>query len=333
MASTQERKKITIVSPCYNDKQNVEICYRRIRELFEAPEMAAYEREHLFADNASTDGTQDLLRSLAADDPCVKVIINARNYGVLRSTFNALRSASGDAVLVMMAVDLQDPPELIPQMAQLWEQGYEVVQGVRRWRQEPLVSRTLRHGFYALIAKISDIELTPGVGEFQLIDRKVWEAVTSIEDSNPYIRGIIAACGFKTARMEYTLNARAHGMSHHKLRHSLDLAFSAILAYSRIPTRIISATGLLVLFGGLLGMFCSLFTAAGGAVSLIAALIGLQMLFVGIVAEYVTTLQNQVRWKSFVAVRERINFADPGEHVSGQGIPKDQSPPDQNLSE
>src|SRR5262249_31178168 len=187
------KKKISIVSPCFNEENNVQACYEAVRALFYGP-LAAYEREHIFADNASTDRTVEILRCLAAGDPSVKVVINARNFGLFRSTFNALRYATGDATLVMLPVDLQDPPDILPEFVKLWEHGYEVIAGERSERQENLLMRAGRHLFYTLVNKLSSFEIPKDVGEFQLIDDKVLKAVLDHHDHYPYIRGIIAAC-------------------------------------------------------------------------------------------------------------------------------------------
>ena len=174
--------RITIISPCFNEGENVRICYQAIKEVFDR-ELLDYEREHLFADNASTDGTPKILADLAAQDPNVRVIVNARNVGPLRSVYNALKSASGDATLVMMAVDLQDPPELIAQFVRLWEKGHMVVQGVRVNREEGFLFHGMRRAFYRAVKLLSNIDIPVDVGEFQLIDRKVCEAVVSMWSS------------------------------------------------------------------------------------------------------------------------------------------------------
>lgn len=128
-------KTISIVSPCFNEEENIENCHRVLKDLFEK-ELAEYRWEHIFVDNASTDQTVDILKRLAGEEPDVKVIVNSRNFGVFRSSFNGLKYATGDAILVMLPVDLQDPPELIPDFVHLWEQGYEVVAGARSNREE-----------------------------------------------------------------------------------------------------------------------------------------------------------------------------------------------------
>ena len=144
-----KKKRISIISPAYNEEDNVEACYQAVAELFaKGGPLANYEREHIFADNASEDRTAEILRGLAAKDPCVKVILNARNFGPFRSNFNALRYATGDAVVVFLPADLQDPPEVIPEMVRLWEGGTEVVAGMRANREETLALRSFRRIFY-----------------------------------------------------------------------------------------------------------------------------------------------------------------------------------------
>jgi len=171
-------KTISIISPCFNEADNVRACSDAVGALFASGgPLAEYRCEHIFADNASTDGTVEILRSMAAENPTIKVILNARNFGPFRSNFNALRAATGDAVLVFLPVDLQDPPAMIPEFVKLWESGVEVVAGARANRKESFALRSCRAVFYRLVRGLSDIDIPVDVGEFQLIDRKVWKAV------------------------------------------------------------------------------------------------------------------------------------------------------------
>jgi len=162
---------ITIVSPCYQEEDSVERCYETVRQIFDE-KLPHYQREHIFADNASSDGTVAILRRITASDHAVKVVVNSRNFGVFRSTFNGLKYATGDAVLLMLPVDLQDPPELIPDFVALWEQGYQVVAGARIERQEGTAMRAFRRLFYLLVNRLADFDIPENVGEFQLVDRK-----------------------------------------------------------------------------------------------------------------------------------------------------------------
>jgi hypothetical protein len=215
------RKVIGIITPCFNEEVNVAACHEAVKTLFEA-KLPGYDREHIFADNASTDGTVGALREIAKSDPQVKVIVNARNYGPFRSTFNALLSASGDAVVVMLPVDLQDPPEVIEAFVRHWEEGHEVVYGIRANRKEGLTMRIFRKIYYRLVSRFANITVPPDVGEFQLIDRVVVEALRRCDDYYPYIRGLIANCGFRSTGVPYTWQERARGMSKNRLYHLID---------------------------------------------------------------------------------------------------------------
>ncbi|MFM2355194.1 MAG: hypothetical protein RLZZ528_930 [Pseudomonadota bacterium] len=311
--------KITIVSPCYNEEDNVAQCHETVRAIF-AEHLPGYEREHVFVDNASADRTVEILRGIAASDPAVRVVVNARNFGVFRSTFNGLRHATGDAILVMLPVDLQDPPELIPDFVKLWEQGYEVVAGARSTREETFALRTSRKVFYRIVNALSDFELSPDVGEFQLIDRKVLDAVLAHNDHYPYIRGIIASVGFKRIIVPYTWRARKRGVSKHNLFMLVDQALNAIFAFTKAPLRFCTFAGIGI------AAICILFSlvsvvlymlgfgnAPRGTTTMIVSLFflsGIQLLFIGMLGEYITAIHNQVRGGPSVIEREVINAAE-----------------------
>ena len=310
-------KKISIVSPAYNEEGNVRACHEAVRALFDGP-LAGYEREHIFADNASTDRTVELLRAIAAEDQSVKVILNARNFGAARSTFNALTNASGDAVVVFLPVDLQDPPEMIVEFVRLWEQGYEIVAGARTQREESFALRTSRAIFYRLINALSDIDLPLNVGEFQLIDRKVWAAVVQRDDHFPYIRGIIASVGFRRVIVPYAWKARKTGISKNNLPRLVDEALNGIFSFTNVPLRLCTYVGftlatLCILYAvfAILASFINPEIAPRGTMTIIVSLFflsGIQMAFIGILGEYVTAIHAQVRRGPTVVERERINL-------------------------
>ena len=255
---------------------------------------------------------------MAAHDPSVKVVVNARNFGPFRSTFNALRYATGDATLVLLPVDLQDPPELLPEFVKLWEQGYDVVAGERSKREEGLIIRTTRRLFYTIVSSLSGFEIPKNVGEFQLIDQKVLKAVLEHRDHYPYIRGIIAACGFKRIIVPYVWKKRVRGHSKHKLFDLVDQALNGVLSFTNVPLRICT------FIGATLAMICFLYamatlvafilgpaTVPRGTTSLIVGLfflVGLQFIFIGLLGEYVTSIHSQVRQRPLVVERERINI-------------------------
>jgi glycosyltransferase involved in cell wall biosynthesis len=310
-------KTISIVSPCYNEEDNVETCYETVKAIF-ANDLPGYRREHIFIDNCSTDRTVEILREIAVRDPSVKIVVNARNFGVFRSTFNGLRHATGDATLVMLPVDLQDPPELLPEFVKLWEQGYEIVAGARSTREETFALRTSRKIFYRLVNALSDFELSPDVGEFQLIDRKVLKAVLQHNDHYPYIRGIIASVGFKRIIVPYVWRARKRGVSKHNLFMLVDQALNAIFAFTKAPMRfctfvgtgIATASILFAMFSVIAYLF-GLGVSPRGTTTIIVALFflsGIQLLFIGMLGEYITSIHNQVRGGPMVIERELVNI-------------------------
>lgn len=314
--------RITIVSPCYNEEENVEACYQAVLALF-APDgpLAHHEREHIFSDNASEDATVEILRRIASTDRSAKVILNARNFGPFRSNFNALRYATGDAILVFLPVDLQDPPEMVPEMVRHWENGIEVVAGARVNREETWTLRTCRRIFYRIVNMLSDFEIPENVGEFQLIDRKVWEVVVSHRDQYPYIRGIIASAGFRRLIIPYTWKARKRGISKNNALRLIDQAMNGIFSFTNAPMRFCSFLGfgvaglalLYALFTFLLALVTQRAAPAGTQTIIIALFFfsGVQLMFIGMMGEYITAIHSQVRRGPMVVERERINFDPP----------------------
>ena len=315
-------KRITIISPCYNEANNVRICSDAVKAVFDGP-LSGYQREHIFADNASTDGTVAVLREIAANDSDTKIIINARNVGVLRSTFNALKASSGDATIVMMAVDLQDPPELIAEFVKHWQAGHKVVQGVRVKRDENAIMSTVRWAYYRSVKAMANIDVSNDVGEFQLIDRQVLDALRNYDDHDPYIRGLIAYTGFKPLGVPYVWRERKRGFSKNRLRVLIDIGLNGLLSFTKIPIRILSLVGLLIASASFIYAFVNivivLFSDKGsmqpGIASLIVALFffsGVQVMFLGLLGEYIASIHQQVRFGGRVIEAERVNFEPVG---------------------
>lgn len=312
------RKLITVLTPCLNESANVRDCSLAVRRLFETA-LPEYDYEHVFCDNASTDDTVAILRELARADPRVKIIVNARNFGPFRSAFNGLLAARGDAVVVFLAADLQDPPALIAEFVRRWESGYEVVYGVRRRREESRLLAFLRRVYYRVVNQFASTTIPPDVGEFQLIDRVVVEALRGFDDYYPYIRGMIASCGFRSTGIDYTWVARRKGRSKNRWYHLIDQGLNGIISFSNVPMRICLATGFLLsvasmgyaLIQLLINVIFFRKFAPAGTPTLIVALFffsGVQLLFLGIVGEYVTAIHSQVRRRPLVVERERVNF-------------------------
>jgi glycosyltransferase involved in cell wall biosynthesis len=313
-----KRKLISIVTPCYNEELNVPDCYEAVRKLF-ANELADYDYEHIFCDNASSDATVMLLRQLADVDPHVKVILNARNFGPFRSMFNGLLSTTGDAVVPFLPADLQDPAEVIVSFVRHWEAGHKIVYGIRANRQEGLLMRTARSIYYRLVNRFANIEIPRDVGEFQLIDRAVVEALRQCDDYYPYLRGLISHCGYQSVGVSYTWKARQKGMSKNRLYHLFDQALNGLISFTNLPMRLCLVLGLSI--AGL-SLGYSIFTVISGLIyyrelappgipTLIAALFffsGVQLAFMGILGEYISAIHFQVRKRPLVVERERVNF-------------------------
>jgi glycosyltransferase involved in cell wall biosynthesis len=317
-------KRISIVTPCYNEEATVADCHAAIKRLFEN-ELSAYDYEHLFCDNGSKDGTVGILRSLAAQDPHVKVILNSRNFGAFRSMFNGMMATTGDAVVCFLPADLQDPPEIIVQFAKHWEEGYEIVYGIRANRQEGLVMRTVRSLYYRTVSRLADITIPRNVGEFQLVDRKVIEALRKFDDYYPYVRGLIASCGFNSIGVSYTWRRRQAGKSTARLYHLIDQGLNGIISFTNVPMRLCMFFGLTVaalslvfaIVAFVLGIIFYREVAPPGIPTLIVALFffsGVQLFVLGLIGEYVSVIHFQVRKRPLVIERERINFPKPEPH-------------------
>jgi glycosyltransferase involved in cell wall biosynthesis len=309
---------ISVVTPCFNEEANLEDCHRQLKEVFQKS-LPDCRLEHIFCDNASTDGSVEVLRRLAEQDPAVKVVVNARNYGPFRSTFNGLRHAAGDAVVVLFAADLQDPPEVIADFVREWRAGAEVVWGVREGRQEGIVMRNVRKAYYRMVSRLAGIDIPLDVGEFQLVDRKVLAALLEHEDYYPYIRGMIANCGFRTKGVPYVWRARKRGLSKNRLYHLVDQGLNGLISFTNLPMRIAMFAGFTI---ALVSFLFAAFTVIAnlathgtltvpGIPTLIVALFffgGVQLMFLGIIGEYVSAIHFQVRKRPLVVERERINL-------------------------
>jgi glycosyltransferase involved in cell wall biosynthesis len=315
------RKLISVVTPVYNEEMNAQECYETVRGIFER-ELPEYDHEHIFCDNASTDNTVAILRKLAAEDRRVKVILNARNFGPLRSNFNGVLAASGDAVVVFLPADLQDPPELIPQFVRLWEQGHEIVYGIRGKREEGLLMRSIRRLYYRMVTYAADIRIPPDVGEFQLVDRMVIAALRQHDDYYPYLRGMIAGCGFRSQGVSYTWRARKRGLSKGRLYLLIDQALNGLISFTNLPMRLSMLVGLLLsvlsigyaVFSVIVNLIYYQKLAPPGIATLIVAIFffsGVQLFFLGVIGEYVSAIHFQVRKRPLVIERERINFECP----------------------
>ncbi len=308
-------KLISILTPCYNEEGNVVQAYERVRQVMAG--LPHYRYEHIFIDNCSKDRTLELLRSLAAADRNVKVIANARNFGVVRSGMHALYQSSGDAVIALVA-DMQDPPELIPLLIEKWEQGYSMVLCVKKSSQESRFMFFLRTLYYRVIRRLSTIETFDNYTGFGLWDRQVVETIKSFDDPYPYVRGMIAEIGLPYFIVEYEQAARKRGKSSYNLYALYDLAMLGITKLSKVPLRFVTFTGFLASFMcvviGLSYLVYKLLYWDRFTLGLAPLVIGVfffasvQLLSLGIIGEYIGTILTHVQKRPYVVERERINF-------------------------
>ncbi len=310
------KKKISIVTPCYNEEANVEELYRQVKAQFEKlSELYTY--EHIFIDNASTDHTVEELKKLAAADKNVKIIVNAMNFGHIRSPFYGLCQATGDAAMLMVA-DLQDPPELIPQFLQQWEAGHRVVIGIKNKSKENPLMYGLRTLFYKMIKKISETRQIENFTGFGLYDKTFIQLLRSIDDPYPYMRGLVAEYGGDLGEVFYTQPKRLHGKTHNNFYTLYDMAMLGFVNHSKVPLRmasfigfLCSAVSLLVALIYFVYKLCYWDSFQVGQAPLVIGMFffaSVQLFFLGIVGEYVGSILTQVRRRPLVIEQERINF-------------------------
>ena len=311
---------ISVMTPCYNEEASVGELYEQVRHAI--GELPGYTYEHLFIDNASTDGTVDVLRRIAASDPNVKVIVNTRNFGHLRSPHHALFQTSGQAVISIVA-DLQDPPSLIPEFLRRWEAGYKIVVGVKPESDENWLMFRIRRMYYELLGRIANIKLVKNFTGFGLYDREVIEILRQINDPYPYFRGLVADLGFEPALIEYRQPRRKHGVTHNNFFTLYDMAMLGITSYSKLPLRLAAMLGFamslasfLVAFGYLVMKLVFWSRFSFGLAPLLIGIFFLgsvQLLFIGVIGEYVGSIFTQIQHRPLVIERERINFGKPAE--------------------
>ena len=308
-------RTISILTPCYNEEANVEGLYNCVRQ--EIAKLGKYRYEHIFIDNSSEDNTVAVLKRIASRDHNVKVIVNARNFGQIRSPMHAFLQTHGDCVIGIVA-DFQDPPELIPEMIAKWEEGYAMVLCVKRTSEENPAMFWIRKKYYALVRRLSSIQTFENFTGSGLYDRKVVEAVRSFADPYPYFRGMIAEIGLPYYLLPYDQPRRKHGISKNNLYTLYDVAMLGITNLSKVPLRFVTFMGfagaLFSLLVGLAYLAYKLIFWANFNVGIAPLVIGLfflgsvQLLSMGILGEYIGSIHTQVQKRPYVIEKERVNF-------------------------
>ncbi len=313
----EKRKKISIITACYNEEENVPILCERIRKVMQT--LPQYDYEHIFIDNSSTDKTVDLIRKEIAQDKHVRCIVNARNFGHIRSPFHGIRQCYGDAVISMCS-DLQDPPETIPELVAKWEEGHKVVIGVKNQSEENPMMYRIRKVFYNLIARMSEVEQVKNFTGFGLYDKSFVDVLRTIDDPYPYFRGLVSELGFDIARVNFVQPRREHGRTKNNFYTLYDMAMLGFVSYSKVPLRLATFIGFgVAILSFLVALVYLIYKLVywdsfqAGQAPLVIGLFffsAVQLIFIGIVGEYVGAINTQVRKRPLVIEKERINFEE-----------------------
>ncbi|HAB50792.1 MAG TPA: glycosyltransferase [Ignavibacteriales bacterium] len=309
-------KKISVVTCVYNEEDTVREVYEAIKKTFSGLS-EEYEYEHIFMDNCSKDDTFKILKEIASKDANIKIVTYSKNFGPINNEFSGFKYVSGDAV-VCFEGNLKDPAELIPVFIKHWEEGYDVVYGVRKKTNDNFLMSFMRKTFYKLCSALSEEPLPLNAGVFRLVDRKVVDELIKLDDYKPYVRGLITTIGFRQIGINYERKARPHGQSKSNLTYLIDFAINAFISYSIIPIRLCTYFGiilaalsiLIALIYTVIKLFFWNIQAPGIATVIILILFfsGIQMFFLGVIGEYIGAIHSQVRKKPFIVVKEKINI-------------------------
>ena len=311
---------LSVVSGCFNEAENVEELCRQVAAVIDGlppRDGEAYTHEHIIIDNASTDGTVEVLRNICAKDARVKVIVNTRNFGHIRSPYYALLEARGEAI-IGVASDLQDPPAMISQFVGEWEAGYKIVVGVKKESLEKKSLLFVRGLFYRLIDRLSEVPLVRNFTGFGLYDRAVIDRLREIDDPYPYFRGLICDLGYARAEIPYAQPVRKRGITKNNLYSLYDLAMLGITNHSKVPLRLATMAGfalsIVALLVAMIYLVLKLAFWNTFNLGLAPLMIGVyffgsvQLFFIGILGEYIGSIHTQVHHRPLVIEKERINF-------------------------
>jgi glycosyltransferase involved in cell wall biosynthesis len=309
------KKKISIITACFNEEENIEYLIERIRTVMNS--LDDYEYEHVLIDNHSSDNTVGLIKEFAQSDKHLKLIVNTRNFGVVRSAFYGLLQCTGDCV-IPLAADLQDPPELIPELVQKWEEGFKIALLVKPNSEEMWPMSMIRRYYYLFVDSISDVPLVRNATGAGLLDKDVVEILRSIDDPYPYFRGLVSEIGFPIATVPFKQPRRERGVTKNNFYQLYDLAMLGIIKHSKVPLRLMTMAGFVLSMLSLLGatfyLFMKLLFWDSFSVGMAPILLGIfffaavQMTLMGMLGEYVGSILTHVRKLPLVVELERVNF-------------------------
>jgi len=309
------KKLISIVTPTYNEIDNIDELLRRVKLSIDS--LSQYDFEILVIDNCSVDGTQNRLRELAQGDTRLKVILNARNFGHIRSPYYGILQSKGDAT-IYLASDLQDPPEMIPDLLREWEAGFKLVMAIKPVSKSSPVMHYLRKTYYRFIDRISDVDIIKDSTGFGLYDEVVLDSLRKIADPYPFLRGLICELGYEVKEIPFVQQRRLGGITKNNFYTLFDIAMLGIVSHSKLPIRIASFLGIILgvlsvivafIFLILKFIFWDSFPIGSAPIVIgLFFLFGVQLFFIGILGEYIASIHGYVQNRPIVVEKERINF-------------------------
>ena len=309
-------KKISLVIPMYYEEQVAEECYKRVSKVLKG--LKDYDYEIIFVNDGSKDKTLPILEKIADKDKKVKIVSFSRNFGHQAAVTAGLKYVTGDAVVIMDA-DLQDPPELVPDMLKKWEEGYEVIYGKRKKRDGESAFKLLTaKAFYATLNKLSDVEIPKDTGDFRLVDRKVVDVVNSLPEHNKFLRGLFSWVGFKQYPYEYERKERFAGKTKYPLKKMLKLAKDGIIGFSTKPLKIVGGLGILsvvvsiiILIYAILSFAFSWNNLTAGWTSIMCTMTflgGIILISLWMIGEYIARIYDETKQRPQYIVDKTINI-------------------------
>ena len=310
-------KKISLVIPMYYEEEVANECYEKVSSVLKKLE-DKYDYEIIFVNDGSKDKTLEILEEIAKKDEKAKIISFSRNFGHQAAVTAGLKEVTGDAIIIIDA-DLQDPPELIPEMLELWEQGNEVIYGKRKTRKGESAFKLLTAKmFYKTLNALSDVEIPKDTGDFRLVDRKVVDVINSLPEHNKFLRGLFSWVGFKQKAYEYERQERFAGKTKYPLKKMLKLASDGIISFSSKPIKLVGALGILSIFISIIILIYALISyifklndlSAGWTSTMVAITFfaGVQLLSLWVISEYIGRIYDEAKGRPQYIVDKKINF-------------------------
>jgi len=315
---SRDKEVCSVVIPVFNEEENLELLHRRLSKVLQH---SWEDYEIILVDDGSRDKSLEIMSGLRTTDPKVKVISFSRNFGHQMAITAGIDYTSGDAVIIMDA-DLQDPPEVIPQLIEKWREGYDTVYAIRESRKDPILKRAIAFAFYRLFKRMSEVDVPVDAGDFRLMSRRVVDILRNMPERNRYLRGLASWVGFSQASISYARDERYRGERKYTLWQSAKLAVDGITSFSHFPLRLVTNLGLVVSLAGflygaiiiILGLFFG--RVVPGWTTLMAAVIflgGVQLIVVGVVGEYIGRIYVEVQQRPLYLIKQKIGFSEEGE--------------------